>query len=101
MDKIVERILLVITGVGAVIIIWLAFTPQAHADMCGPMPGLPSYSNGWVKGCYLYLPGTGGLAPAIPVVKPPTAPYPMPFVGGTGGLLGPGYQPGSGYSPLP
>jgi hypothetical protein len=82
-------------------VLGILFGPKAHADMCGPTPGLPSYSYPWVKSCRLYLPGTGGLVPAIPVVAPPNGVYPVPVVGGTGGLIAPGYQPGSGYTPIP
>jgi hypothetical protein len=72
---------------------------KAHADMCGPTPGLPSYSYPWVKSCRAYVPFTGGLIPAIPVIQPPNGAYPVPFIGGTGGLGVPGW-PAPGYSPL-
>lgn len=65
--------------------ILMAISPKAKANMCGPVPGLPSYSNGWVKSCEPWIPMTGNL-PRIPILTGPrNAPLPLPGVGGLGG----------------
>jgi len=103
-DKAWTRLVWFLLAFMAAVGLTMALTPKAHADMCGPTPGLPSYSFPWIKSCRAYVPFTGGLIPAIPVIPPPNGNYPIPGIGGVPGLgaipgLG-GVQPGSSYSPL-
>lgn len=71
----------------------LVICPHAHADMCGPVVGLPSYSNGWVHSCEPWVPFAGNL-PHIPVpVAQGGAQAPLPVIGGLGGWGGQTWTP--------